>query len=181
MAESPPPFLVVGHLNKVHGIRGELFVWSLTDRAEDVFHPGATFRLGDGDAQPMDVPVRSLTIESVRPYRTGWLVRFEEVEDRTQAEFLAGSYLLQPFAEVDAPEEGEYFYHELLGATVATGDGTVVGTVREVYELAPSHMLEVTRPGRPSLLVPLSRPIVTSVERDPLRIVIDPPDGLLDL
>ncbi|MEZ4415345.1 MAG: ribosome maturation factor RimM [Gemmatimonadota bacterium] len=178
---SAPRFLTVGHLSKVHGIRGELYVWSLTDHPDDVFVPGAAFRVGDERGRPVDVPVSQLLMNEVRPYRRGYLVRFDGVEDRTAAEFLVGHDLLLPVEQVQDLDEGEFFYHELLGAPVETVSGTAVGSVREVYELAPAHMLEVSRPGREPLLVPLSRPIVHAVERDPVRIVIDPPEGFLDL
>lgn len=176
-----PRFLVVGHLNKVHGTKGELFVWPLTDHPEQTFAVGRDLRLGDEDGVPTDVPARHLRVETIRPFRRGFLVRFEGIESRTQAEFFAGRYLLLDFDEVRDPEEGEYFYHELLGAEVVTDKGATVGTVREVYELAPAHMLEVDRPQARSLFVPLAKPIVVRVERGPLRVVIDPPEGFLDL
>jgi len=178
---SAPRFLVVGHLNKVHGTKGELFVWPLTDHPQRTFAVGQELRLGDEDGEPTDVPARHLRVATIRPFRRGFLVRFEGLESRTQAEFFAGRYLLLEMDRVQDPDEGEYFYHELLGAEVVTVEEATVGTVREVYELAPAHMLDVDRPAARSLLVPLAKPIVVRVERSPLRVVIDPPDGLLDL
>ena len=178
---SAPRFLVVGHLNKVHGTKGELFVWPLTDYPKQTFAVGKQLRLGDEDGEPTDVPARHLRVEGIRPFRRGFLVRFAGIESRTQAEFFAGRYLLLERDRVQDRAEGEYFYHELLGAEVVTVDDASVGTVREVYELAPAHMLEVDRPAARSLLVPLAKPIVVRVERTPLRVVIDPPEGLLDL
>lgn len=176
-----PPFLVVGHLNKAHGTKGELFVWPLTDHPDAVYEVGAELRLGDESGQPTEEPGRHLKVEEVRPFRSGFLVRFQGVESRTQAEFFRGLYLLLDGERAQAAEEGEYFYHELLTAVVVTVAGVEVGRVREVYELTPAHMLEVERPDRDPLLVPLCRPMVVRVERGPLRIVIDPPEGFLDL
>jgi ribosomal 30S subunit maturation factor RimM len=41
-----PAYLVVGHLSKPHGTRGELVVWPLTDRPDEVFAPGRRLLLG---------------------------------------------------------------------------------------------------------------------------------------
>jgi ribosomal 30S subunit maturation factor RimM len=63
----------------------------------------------------------------------GWRVRFEEVTTREAAESLRGAYLewvAGPDAELS---RGEYFWHEVIGVTVTGVDGTVLGTVRDVY------------------------------------------------
>jgi 16S rRNA processing protein RimM len=119
-------------------------------------------------------------VEEGRPYRKGWLVRFEGVEDRTEAELLLGRYVLVPSAELGGLEEGEVFYHQLLGLEVETVAGEVVGRVREVYETEPDHMLEVKGEGRVHL-IPFARRIVRMLDVEAGRLVIDPPEGLLEL
>jgi 16S rRNA processing protein RimM len=81
---------------------------------------------------------------------------------------------LEPLAD------GELFYHQLLGMEVVTTDGASIGEIREVYELEPADMLEVRGPER-EVMIPFLKEIVVEVDADARRIVIDPPDGLLDL
>jgi 16S rRNA processing protein RimM len=175
-----PDFLVVGHLNKAHGTKGEVFAWSLTDHPERVYAPGVRLRLGDENGVPVRIPAVELEIEAVRPFRQGYLVRFAGFVDRADAERVRGRYLLLPFDEAAPAPEDEYFYHELLGSHVRTADGHELGVVREVYELRPADMLEVEGPaGR--VLIPFSEQVVREVDRAGGVIVIDPPEGLLDL
>jgi len=175
----PPAFLVVGHLNKAHGTKGEVFVWPLTDRPDEVFVAGAPLQLGDEQGRRASVPATELTIVSVRPFRRGFLLHLEGVTDRNQAEYLTGSYVLTPFRDPDrAPDE--YYYHELLRLEVVGPDGVVLGRVTEVYELMPAHMLEVNGPGG-SRLVPLSAVFVRHVDLAAGRITLDPPEGFLEL
>ncbi len=177
-----PEYLVVGHLNKPHGTRGEVFAWPLTDDPEGTFTPGARLVLGDDEGLPARGPGAELEVESVRPYRKGFLVKFVSVDDRNGAEELRGRYVLRPFAQVAEPDGDEFFYHELLGLSVVTADGQSVGIVSEVYELRPHHMLEVERPSHPNaLLVPLAKYMVQAVDVQARRIVITPPPGFLDL
>jgi 16S rRNA processing protein RimM len=63
---------------------------------------------------------------------------------------------------------------------VVTVDGGEVGRVREVYELEPNDLLEVRTPTG-TLLIPFVRTVVTEVHREEGRLVVDPPEGLLDL
>ena len=173
----PPPFLVVGHVVRPHGIKGEVFVWPLTDYPGSHFAVGARHLLADeGDgAEPTDP--REHEIESVRRHAKGFLARFAGVGDRDAAEALRGRYLLRPFAAIDELDEGEIFYHELVGAEVVTADGSPLGSVREVFPLASSELLEVVGP-RGDFILPLHRRFVR-FDRERRRLVADPPKGVL--
>ena len=179
MGRADPPYLVVGHLNKCHGTKGELFAWPLTDHPESTYSPGVVLRLGteEGDAPSPDLP--PVEIQTVRPYRRGFLVKFVGVDDRTAAEHFKGFYLLKPFDEIEELAEGEVFYHQLLGMRVRTAEGREVGVVVEVYELRPAELLEVHGPDG-IVLVPLLPHIVKSVDQEAEEIIIDPPEGLLN-
>lgn len=179
--QGEPRHLVVGHINKAHGTRGEVFIWPLTDTPEQVFVPGRVLRLASPDGRPEPDPdVPPLVIEHLRPYRRGLLVKFDELDDRTSAEAVAGRYVSAPVEDLPPLEEGEVFYHQLLDAEVVTVEGQVVGRVREVYETEPAHLLEV-KGGDKLHLIPFTEQIVKEVDVERRRIVIDPPAGLLEL
>jgi 16S rRNA processing protein RimM len=88
--------------------------------------------------------------------------------------------LLRSMADIAPLADDEVFYHQLIGMRMELPDGTLVGTVREVYELRPSDLLEV-RTATGTRLIPFVDHVVTEVHRDEGRMVIDPPEGLLDL
>jgi 16S rRNA processing protein RimM len=177
---SDPPFVVVGHITKPHGTKGEFFVLPLTDRPESTFVPGLQLRIGDREGKRPDEFFPPLRIAEVRPFRGGHLLRFEGIDDRDRADVLRGRYLVRAFAEIEPKEEDELFYHELLGMTVVTRDGRELGTVREVYPLTPADLLEVSD-GERQYLIPYTRRVVVESDVAEGRIVVDPPEGLLDL
>lgn len=181
MGRADPSHLVVGHLNRPHGTKGEIFVWPLTDHPESAFAPGVILYLGSGDGGEPDPDLPPLRVDAVRPFRRGFLVSFGGVEDRSSAERLQGGYLLRSVEELEPPADDELFYHELLGLTVRTEDGRRIGVVREVFELSPADLLEVTRDdGRP-IMIPFVRDLLVEVDLDEGVLVVDPPEGLLDL
>jgi 16S rRNA processing protein RimM len=175
-----PDHLVVGHVSKAHGTKGELFVWPLTDRPDEVLGAGRTVLLGDEEGALADEPPE-LTVERSRPFKRGTLLKFEGLDERDDVEAFAGRYLLVPIGGLARLEEGEIFYHQLLGAEVVTADGEPVGRVREVYETAPAHLLEVKSEDGKVRLIPFSERIVRKVDVEAARIVIKPPPGLLEL
>ncbi|HUF77255.1 MAG TPA: ribosome maturation factor RimM [Longimicrobiales bacterium] len=180
MGREDPRLLVVGHLNKPHGTKGELFVWPLTDHPESVYAPGTALIVADEGGHEPDPELPPLRIVAVRPFRSGYLVFFAGLRSREDAELLRGRYLLTELASVPPLEEGELFYHQLLGLEVVTKDGKLLGEIVEVYELRPAHLLEVHGPAG-EVMIPFVQEIVVETDPEAGRMVIDPPEGLLDL
>ena len=76
-------------------------------------------------------------------------------------------------------DENEFFLHDLVGYTVVRLDGEPVGDVTTSYETGAQLLLGVTA-GEREFLIPFGRQLVTEVDREVRRIVIDPPPGLLE-
>lgn len=170
--------LVIGRVIKAHGVTGEIAVDVRTDDPDDRFVPGLALRgrAKGGTEKPF-------TIESVREHGGRLLIRLVGVADRNTADALRGTLFVVDTAELPAIDDPDEFYdHELEGLRVVTGDGAAIGTVAEVLHTAAGELLAVTAEadGR-ELLIPFVSAIVTSVSRADATIVIDPPDGLLEL
>ncbi|HEX5869635.1 MAG TPA: ribosome maturation factor RimM, partial [Longimicrobium sp.] len=118
MTDSSPEYLIVGTVQKPHGIKGELFVRLETDRPDAVFAAGRALVLGDGQGRPSGAV---LTVERARAFKGGMLVKVEGQVGRTpELEELRGRTLLIPRDQAAPPEEDEVFYHDLLGMKVVT-------------------------------------------------------------
>ena len=175
-----PAHLLVGHVTKAHGTRGEVLVMPLTDEPDAYFAEGQRLLLGDVEGD-VSADAEALTVERARPFKKGLLVKLEGFGDRSEVERLARSYLAVPAGEVRPLEEGEVFYHQLLGLVVETVEGESVGQVREVFETEPAHLLEGQGTEGKRHLIPFTERIVKAVDVDAGRVVIDPPPGLLEL
>jgi 16S rRNA processing protein RimM len=164
VAPDPGDRLVVGRVGRAHGLHGEVAVTFTSNRPERSA-PGAVLFAGD----------RELVIDAARPHQGRMLVHFEGVDDRTDAERLLGAELTaDPLAApVSGLDDDELWVHEVVGVEVVLRDGAPVGRVVAV-EANPAHDLLVLDGGA---LVPM----VFVVEQRDGRLVIDPPDGLLEL
>ena len=151
--------LEVGRVVKAHGLTGEVVVGLLTDRVERVA-PGTVL---DTDRGPLE-------IVAVRPYQGRWLVTFAGVVDRTGADRIRGLVLrAEPIDDPDA-----MWVHELIGADAVLPDGTVAGRVDAVQENPAADLLLLDT----GALVPMR--FVLGWD-DARRVLIDPPEGLLEL
>jgi 16S rRNA processing protein RimM len=176
MSSTPTSEVVVGRVAKAHGVRGELSVDVHTDEPELRFAPDAVVhaRLRDGLLRP-------LTIVSARPHGERLLVRFAEVPTRDVAEALRGALLLVDVADLPPSDDPDAFYdHELEGLAATFTDGTRVGTVIEVVHGPGSDLLVLELTDGREVLVPFVHAIVPEVDVPGKRVVLDPPEGLLD-
>jgi 16S rRNA processing protein RimM len=113
---------------------------------------------------------RRLVVVSARRHRDRWIVRFEQIDDRTTAEALTGATLL---AEALPAAPGELWAHELVGRPVRDRRAGPLGTVVAI-QANPAHDLLVLDGGA---LVPVV--FITGTTED--AILVDAPDGLFDL
>jgi 16S rRNA processing protein RimM len=176
-----PTHLVVGHVTKPHGTKGEIFVWPLTDNMDEVFAEGRALLVGDQQGALDPEYADPVIVETTRPFKRGLLVKLAGRDDRDAVEELAQRYLLAPLEALKPLEEDEVYYHQLLGMQVVTSEGQVVGGVREVYETYPAHMLEVKSDEGKVHLIPFADRIVKKVDVENGQIVIKPTPGLLDI
>ena len=131
-----------------------------TERKERVA-PGTVLHTDRGD----------LTVVRSSPHQDRWIVHFEGIDVREEADGWRGVVLrAEP---IDGDADDALWVHELVGSSVVLADGTAVGTVQEV-EANPAADLLVLDSGA---LVP----VVFITDRAEGTLTIDPPDGLLDL
>jgi 16S rRNA processing protein RimM len=168
--------LVVGRLRKPHGLKGDVTLFPLTDDPAVVFAPGRTVLLVGLDGEEVAGP---LTIERSRAYHREWLVKFAGADGREALDPWRGLFLAVPAEQLAPPAEGEVYLHELEGFSVRLPDHTPLGLVSAIYELPAGLMIEVQGPKR-EFLLPYKKEFVQQVDREGRRLVVTPPDGLIE-
>ncbi len=166
--------LVVGRIGRAHGIKGEVTVEVRTDEPE--------LRLGTGAVLTTDPAATGpLTIAAGRVHSGRLLLRFEGVADRTGAEALRNTLLIADVDPEELPEaEDEYYDHQLMDLDVVLADGTEVGRITEISHLASQDLFIVERPDGTEVMIPFVEEIVTEIDLEEQRAVINPPPGLID-
>lgn len=149
--------LEVGRIVKPHGIRGEVIVELVTDRTERLA-PGMVLHTSGAD----------LRVVTATAHHHRWIVAFEGVLDRNQADALRDTVLKAEPLE----DSGALWVHELIGAEVTDPSGSVLGTVTAIEANPASDLLILGTGG----MIPLR--FVLSHRAG--HIVVDVPQGLLE-
>lgn len=170
---------LVGRVRRSHGLRGELVVETLTDAPDAIFAAGSRVLAGtrEGDVSKDGQELRILRSS---PFKGGLIVAFEGINDRSTADSWRDRYLLVPESEIHPPSENELFVHDLVGMSVVRVTGEEIGKVVEVFEAPQGLLLEVSRAGTKSVLLPFDDQTVREVNTDARVIHVDPIEGLLD-
>ncbi|HEX7488186.1 MAG TPA: ribosome maturation factor RimM [Anaeromyxobacteraceae bacterium] len=121
---------------------------------------------------------REYDVLEARPQGKLWAARLEGVATREEAEALVGCEVLAERAALGEAGQDRHFWADLEGLPVMTVGGELVGEVTGLLETGAVDVL-VVMGARGEVLIPLA-PYVT-VDREAGRVVVDPPEGLLEL
>jgi 16S rRNA processing protein RimM len=169
MPVTPPARLLAGQIGKPHGLDGEVYVVPISDDPRR-FDTGSVL-LGQDD--------RSFEVSGARRHGDRLLVKFAGIDDREGAENLRGLSLYVSSDDLRDLESDEFWPHDLLGSEVQTVAGEVVGRAVDVVPGAAQDLLQVETESGPRF-IPMAKEIVVEVDTETRRIVVDPPEGLLD-
>lgn len=164
--------VVVGRIGRPHGVKGAVSIEVRTDDPERRFAVGGRVLTDSG---------RELTITSSTWHSGRLLLTFEGYEDRNAIEGLRNQLISVERPEDEQPEDPDEFYDSsLMGCEVVDDEGTAIGTVVEVAHLPAQDMLVIRTIDDREVLVPFVEEFVPTVDIANKRLVITPPDGLLD-
>jgi 16S rRNA processing protein RimM len=145
-----------------------------TDFPLERFQPGAGLFVERRGA------IERVTLTTVRFQQGRPIVGIAGVDTMTEAERLAGLELRVPIADLAPLPEGTFYRHDLIGCRVETTTGREVGLVEDVEGTIGGSRL-VVRSAHGEVLIPLAASICTSIDAARKRIIVDPPEGLLEL
>jgi 16S rRNA processing protein RimM len=179
LPQEPSDTVVVGRIGRPHGVRGLATVEVRTDDPDLRFAPGAVL--------VTDPPARGpLTIVDKRWHSGTLLLQLaaptgETYGTREAVDALRNTLLLVPVADLPEIEDPDSYYdHQLVGLTARLTDGSVLGEVTAVRHEA-QDLLVVRRSDAPEALIPFVSAIVPTVDVAGGFLVVDPPEGLLEL
>lgn len=165
--------VAIAKVVKSRGLRGEVVAEILTDYPERFDETSEVQALLPGGIR------RRLKIENHWFQKDRIILKFEDVDTVEAADELRGAEVCVPESEAVELEEGEYFDWELQGCEVVTLDGTSLGRVRELMRTGGTEVLVVEGSDR-EYLIPFADAICPEVDVENKKIVVDPPEGLLE-
>ena len=168
----PETHLAIGKVVKPWGLKGAVRIYSYAESLESFL------RVPELHVQGKDGPI-VLPLEEVKEHNKGILLKFEGRDRIEDVEALIGLTLYMNKQELPRLEEGEYYWHELIGLEVLTDSGRPVGTLEKVMDTG-NHDVYVVTKGEREILVPAIREVVRKVDVPGRQMIIHAVEGLLN-
>lgn len=107
-------------------------------------------------------------------------VKFEDIDSEEDADKLLKSELYLPLEFLPQLTGNKFYYHEIVGFEAEDLSFGLVGIVKGVNDTTNQAILEIDRNGS-EILIPLIDDFIKSVDRELKKIILEVPEGLIDI
>lgn len=171
-------FLKVGKIVNTYGIKGELKIYLYTDFPEKRFVQGNQLFLGKEGSMINS----QVEIEQAKPYKNMYILKIKNIDNINLAEKYKDYYLWIDKKDQGELNEGEYYYHEIIGCKVVTTDGDELGKISDILSPGANDVWIVTPANKGNdILIPYIDSVVKEIDVIEKKVVINLLEGLLDL
>jgi 16S rRNA processing protein RimM len=173
--ENRDDLIIVARAIRTRGLKGELVADVLTDFPERFEHVSKLTGVGSSGER------KQLELENYWFQNDRMVLKFAGYDTIESANALVGYEFGLPEAERVQLSQDEFYDWELEGCSVENKPGSIIGRVREVMRTGGVELLVVEDEAGRETLIPMAQSIVVEIDISRKKILIDPPEGLLDL
>lgn len=156
----------LGYIVSPHGIKGHVLLKTYSGEGTSLLR-GIFLFIKKNDNEYL-----SLKIIDARPYKKFFLVKFEEVFDRSASERLVGCEVYIKRDDLPETEEDEYYWIDLIGCDVYSLEGEYLGKVDSLIDTGSVDVF-VVKNEKKEYLYPFSKNVVKSVDIKFKKIIVD--------
>ena len=166
---------LLGKITKPYSFKGEVVLWMDVDDS-------APYEGVDTLWLPQQSALVPYAVESLRRNKDRFVVRLSDVNTEAAAKQLSGKDVWLPLTEMAPMEDGKFYFHEVQGWTaIDRSTGNAVATIVHVVDQGAYPMLEVEFDNGNQGYIPLPEHVKVDVKREEQKLVLDLPEGLLDV
>jgi 16S rRNA processing protein RimM len=171
-----PEWFNVGKIVNTHGIRGEVRVISRTDFPEERYAIGNKLFLFNQENKQD----KELIVKTYRRHKQFDLLSFEGYPNINDVEALKGCLLKVNKEQQGTLDEGEYYYHEIIGCDVFSDEGEKIGVIKDILSPGANDVWVVRKEGSSKeVYIPYIDDVVKEINIQNKRITIHILEGLL--
>lgn len=163
----------LGYVIKTHGLKGEINVLIDADDPNEYKNLESVF-------VEINKKLVPFFIDRIQIRGGKAIVKLEDLNTIEQAEELKSCSLYLPLSFLPELEEGQFYYHEIIGYEVVDDTLGTVGKVKNVYELPNQDLIAIDYKGKEAL-IPVNDDLIGHVDHEAKTLAVSLPEGLLDI
>ncbi len=165
------------YLGKIVGkfsFKGEVIVKLDTDYPEMYQEMESVFVDFNGNLVPF-------FIEGIRSYKkNGLRIKFEDIDTEADADDLVKAQLYLPLDLLPELEEGQFYYHDIIGFNVIDKEKGGIGILKEVRETGVQDLFVIDFEGN-EILIPINDEFIEKIDYSAKELCVVTPEGLIDI
>ena len=164
----------LGKIAKKFSFKGEVLIYLDTDEPEEYQNMESIFVEINKNLVPY-------FIENSSIHKNDFLrVQFEDVKNEEEADYLLGSEVYLPLAMLPKLDGNKFYYHEVIGFEIEDKTLGIFGKIVSVNDTAAQPLFEVLN-GNVEMLIPMIDQFLVKIDRINKIVLMDLPDGLIQL
>ncbi len=169
-AQNEPAYLLIGRLQKTHGIKGEIAMRVITQYPERI-RVGKGLFLGEER--------KEFTIKSIRWKNDLMLIGFDGFDNPEDAAKLTNLEVFSPTRNLPKLPQGQYYHHQLIGLKVWQ-EQEYLGELIEILETGANDVYVIQAEGVVELLIPAIPDVIKDIDLDAGKMQVQLLEGLRD-
>lgn len=161
----------IGYVAKTHGLKGEVTV--ILSESIDLDSIKSVFLEKTENLIPYFIEAFSDRTDKA-------FIKFEDVNSFEAANQLKGCSIYLSKTERPKSKRGEFYDDEIIGFSAEDKGLGLLGPVTEVMQSGPNRLLVLNYLGK-EVLIPTNGPFILSINKTTQKIIVQLPDGFLDI
>lgn len=162
--------IVIGRINKPHGVLGELRMTPYTEFIDERFKKGSKVYIDNNGS------LEEYTIDTIRPHGEIFLIRFAGIKNVNEVDHLRNALIKIDYEKLHELPEGQYYFVDLIGLDVYASDEQI-GVISEMLDMPAHPVIKIKGQDR-EFMVPYVEHFVISVDLENNRMDIKWMEGL---
>ncbi|MCS7280826.1 MAG: ribosome maturation factor RimM [Desulfobacterota bacterium] len=160
-------YIPVGKVLSAHGIKGEVKFLYYNEVYEE-FKRYTSLYYGSAGQKV------KLTVERVKFREGRFIIKFQEISDRTSAEALKGKILEVKEEDLPPLREDEYYEYQIIGSLVKNEEGRILGEVKEIIHTGANPVLVIGK--ETEILIPMVEDFVRAIDTKAKTVIVKEPE-----
>lgn len=165
----------LGQITKPHGLKGEVMFFLDVDVPQEYEQLEMVFVEMGNDLVPY-------FIENINIRPDGKaIVKLEDFNHINDLDPIIGKRLYLPLSELPELEDGQFYFHEIIGFEIFDVlSNQSIGVIENVLDYPNQALFQINAKGK-EVLVPIRNEIIVEVDKKNKVIQIEMPEGLLEI
>lgn len=159
--------IILGEIIKPHGIKGYVKVISHAESPKSFTRAEALY------VRPRNGRDRAYKVEDISGKGNKVIIKFSGIDTRQDAETLVGSVVFVSRKELPDTDDGEYYWHDLIGMEVHDSSGKYLGVIKKIIQTGSNDVYVVQGDMGEEILIPGIYDVVREVRISEKKMVVE--------